>query len=79
MQVRRRVVPGRARERGNRLGGLFGLDFSVLEEAHRTQVEHGDALTDWVQIVGHTVEVNEIRATRGPRCSMHRRRHDVWW
>ena len=50
---------------GNRLGGPFWTDFSVLEEAHRTQVEHGDALTDWVQIVGHTVEVNEIRATRG--------------
>jgi hypothetical protein len=50
---------------GNQLGGPYWTDFSVLEKAHSTQVEQEDGLTDFVQVVGHTVELNEIRATRG--------------
>jgi hypothetical protein len=50
---------------GNQVGGPYWTDFSVLEEAHKGQVEEEGGLTDWVQVVGHTVEVNEIRASRG--------------
>ena len=65
---------------GNQLGGPYWTDFSVLQEAHKTQVasmslsssssdrvsdSSGHGLTDWVQVVGHSVEINEIRATRG--------------
>lgn len=54
-------------ERGGReLGGPYWTDFSVLEEAHAAEAAKEDpSFLPFVQIVGHTVEVNEVRSTRG--------------
>ena len=51
---------------GNQVGGPYWTDFSVLEKAHGAEVAKPEPhFTPYVQVVGHTVGMNEIRATRG--------------
>jgi hypothetical protein len=47
-------------ERGGRgIGGPFWTDFDVLQKADRDSA----AATDFVQVVGHSIELNRIRVT----------------
>ena len=51
---------------GNQVGGPYWTDFSVLEKAHALEATKAEpSFLPFVQVVGHTVEVNEVRSTVG--------------
>lgn len=51
---------------GSAVGGPYWTDFSVLEKAHAAEAAKEDpSFLPFVQVVGHTVEVNAVRSTRG--------------